>query len=143
MNLIQQIQDIDVQLSSLSADYGPNHPEILRYTYQKTRAEEALKQRLQSLRNRIQTEYEVAKKKFEDLDNCSESVKLTTIQSQGEEFRPFRNAQADLESERFIYNQLKSKHRQEIITLEVPRNPVEIIDVAEPNRRPGQSRTCS
>ncbi len=136
MNLIQQIQDIDVQLSSLSADYGPNHPEILRFTYQKTRAEEALKQRLQSLRNRIQTEYEVAKKKFEDLDKLLESVKSTTIQSQGEEFRPFRNALADLESERFIYNQLKSKHRQEIITLEVPRNPVEIIDVAEPNRRP-------
>lgn len=136
MNLIQQIQDIDVQLSSLSADYGPNHPEILRYTYQKTRAEESLKNRLQSLRNRIQTEYQVAKKKFEDLDKLLESVKSTTIQSQGEEFRPFRNALADLESERFIYNQLKSKHRQEIITLEVPRNPVEIIDVAEPNRRP-------
>ena len=43
---------------------------------------------------------------------------------------------ADLETERFIYNQLMSKHRQEIITLQVPRNPVDIIDVAEPNLQP-------
>lgn len=136
MNLIQQIQDIDVQLSALSADYGPNHPEIMRFEYQKRQAEETLKQRLRALRKRLQTEYDVAKKKFEDLDQLLESVKKTTIQSQGEEFRPFRNALADLETERFIYNQLKAKHRQEIITLEVPRNPVEIIDVAEPNRRP-------
>ncbi len=136
MNLIQQIQDIEVQLGSLSADYGPNHPEILRFTYQKTKAEEALKERLKALRKRLQTEYEVAKKKFEDLDKLLESVKASTIQSQGEEFRPFRNAKTDLDTERFIYNQLMSKHRQELITLEVPRNPVEIIDVAEANRRP-------
>ncbi len=43
---------------------------------------------------------------------------------------------ADLESEQFILNQLKAKLRQKIIALEVPRNPVEIIDVAEPNMRP-------
>lgn len=136
LNLIQQIQDIEVQLSSLSAEYGPNHPEILRYQNQKAQAEAALKKRLQSLRKRLETEYSVAKKKFEDLDKLLKDVKAKTIESQGEEFQPFRNALADLDTERFIYNQLMSKHRQEIITLEVPRNPVEIIDVAEPNRRP-------
>ena len=29
-----------------------------------------------------------------------------------------------------------SKHRQEIITLQIPQNPVDIIDVAEPNMQP-------
>lgn len=43
---------------------------------------------------------------------------------------------ADRETERFIYNQLKAKHQQQIVSLEVQRSPVEIIDVAEPNRRP-------
>jgi capsular exopolysaccharide synthesis family protein len=136
MSTIQQLQDIEVQLSSLDADYGSNHPEVKRYLLQKERLEEALKQRLQALRNGLQTEYMIAKNNFESLDAVLASVRSDTIESQGTKYRPFRNAQNDLETERFIYNQLKSKHRQEIITLEVPRNPVEIIDVAEPNRRP-------
>lgn len=136
MNNIQQLQDIEVQLSSLNADYGPNHPEVRRYLLQKESLEEALKERLQALRNGLKTEYEIAKNNFESLDNVLASVRSDTIESQGTKYRPFRNAQNDLETERFIYNQLKSKHRQEIITLQVPRNPVEIIDVAEPNRRP-------
>ncbi|MBN2161366.1 MAG: hypothetical protein JXR25_02030 [Pontiellaceae bacterium] len=48
----------------------------------------------------------------------------------------YRLALADLENERFIYNQLNTRLRQEIIALDVPQNPVEIIDTAEPNRRP-------
>jgi capsular exopolysaccharide synthesis family protein len=136
MNTIQQIQDIEVQLSSLNADFGENHPEVKRMQLQKVTLEDTLKRRLQALRNGLMTEYMIAKNNFESLENVLANVRSDTIESQGEKFRPFRNALADLESERFIYNQLKAKHRQEIITLQVPRNPVEIIDVAEPNRRP-------
>ncbi len=136
MNAVQQIQDIEVQLSSVSADFGPNHPEVKRYENQKAQAEKALKERLQGLRNRLQTEYDLAKNKFEELDALLESVKSTTIEEQGQKYLPFRQALADLENERFIYNQLNSRLRQEIITMSVPRHPVEIIDSAEPNRRP-------
>ncbi|MDF7808522.1 polysaccharide biosynthesis tyrosine autokinase [Pontiellaceae bacterium B12219] len=136
MNTIQQLQDIEVQLSSLDADYGENHPEVRRYALQKQTLEDTLKQRLQALRNGLQTEYMIAKNNFESLDKVLATVRYDSIESQGTKYRPFRNAQNDLETERFIYNQLKAKHRQEIITLQVPRNPVEIIDVAEPNRRP-------
>jgi len=135
INTIQQIQDIDVQLSSLDADYGENHPEVRRYRFQKETLETTLSQRLKALRNGLETEYLIAKNNFESLNDVLANVRSETIESQGTKFRPFRNALADLETERFIYNQLKSKHRQEIITMEVPRNPVEIIDVAEPNRR--------
>jgi capsular exopolysaccharide synthesis family protein len=136
MNTIQQLQDIEVQLSSLDADYGENHPEVRRYALQQKTLEDTLEQRLQALRNGLQTEYMIAKNNFESLDKVLATVRGESIESQGTKYRPFRNAQNDLETERFIYNQLKAKHRQEIITLQVPRNPVEIIDVAEPNRRP-------
>lgn len=136
MNAVQQIQEIDVQLSALTADYGPNHPEILRFQYRKKKAEEVLKQQLQSLRNRVQQEYELAQIRFNKVDSVLESVKTRTIEEQGKEYQPFRKALADLDIERMIYNQLSAKLRQEIITVDVPRNPVEIIDTAEPNRRP-------
>ncbi len=136
MNSIQQLQDIDVQLSALQADYGVNHPEIRRYTLQKKTLEKPLSARLQALRNGLETEHLMAKNHFESLDKILKVVRSTNIESQGAKFRPFRNAQLDLESERFIYSQLNAKLRQEIITLQVPRNPVEVIDIAEPNKRP-------
>ena len=136
MNTIQQIQDIEVNLSSVQADYGKNHPEVKRLRSQIATLEETLKKRLDALRNGLDTEYIIAKNNFESLDKVLASVRTDTIESQGAKFRPYRNALADLETERFIYNQLMSKHRQEIITLQIPQNPVDIIDVAEPNMQP-------
>ncbi|HEY5621469.1 MAG TPA: polysaccharide biosynthesis tyrosine autokinase [Pontiella sp.] len=136
VNTVQEIQSLDVQLSSLDADFGANHPEVKRYTLQKEKLEETLKSRIRALRNGLQTDYNVAKNRFENLDKALATVRSLSIESQGEKYRPFRMAMADLETERFIYNQLKSKHRQEIIKLEVPSAPVDIIEEAEPNRRP-------
>jgi len=136
MNLVMRIQDIEVQLSSVSAEFGPNHPEVQRYKNQKAQAEQSLKEQLTALRNRLQTEYDLAKNKFEQQDALLESVKSETIVEQGEKYLPFRKALADLKNERFIYDQLNSRLSQEIITMDVPRHPVEIIDTAEPNRRP-------
>ncbi|MEN8254773.1 MAG: polysaccharide biosynthesis tyrosine autokinase [Verrucomicrobiota bacterium] len=135
VSTVQQIQDVDLQLSALDADFGENHPEVKRYYLQKDKLEETLKLRLQALRNGLQTDYVVAKNRYENLDKALASVRATSIESQGEKYRPFRIALAQLDTERFIHNQLMSKHRQETITLQVPRNPVEIIDVAEPNNR--------
>ena len=98
--------------------------------------EKNLKQRLDALRNGLQTEYSIAKSKFDGLDQVLKSVRSDSIETQGAKYRPYRNALADLETERFIYNQLLAKHRQEIITMQLPRNPVNIIDVAEANLRP-------
>jgi succinoglycan biosynthesis transport protein ExoP len=136
MSTIQQLQDIEVELSSLEADFGANHPAIQRYTLQKKKLEETLTVRLQALRNGLMTEYLIAKNRYDSTDLILKEVRAANIESQGQKFRPFRNAESDLESERFIYTQLNAKLRQEIITLQVPRNPVEIIDVAEPNNRP-------
>ncbi|RZO87910.1 MAG: polysaccharide biosynthesis tyrosine autokinase [Kiritimatiellaceae bacterium] len=136
MNTIQQIQDVEVQLSSVQADYGDNHPEVKRLKSQIATLEGTLTRRLNGLRNGLETEYVIAKNNFESLDKVLASVRTDTIESQGTKFRPYRNALADLETERFIYNQLMSKHRQEIITLQVPRNPVDVIDIAEPDARP-------
>ncbi len=136
MDLIRQLQDIEIQLSALQADYGENHPEVQRITLQKRTVEETLSDRLRALRERLETEYKIAKNKFESLDAILAGVRGEVIGAQGEKFRPFRRAQDALESEKFIHSQLKSKLRQEMITQAVPRNPVEIIDVAEPDNRP-------
>ena len=62
--------------------------------------------------------------------------KLAELGATNKTDQTYLKAQTDLESERFIYNQLNAKLRERIIMLEVPPNPVEIIDAAEPNMRP-------
>ena len=136
VNTIQQIMDIEVQLSSLEADFGVNHPEVKRFTLQKATLEKTLSQRLQALRNGLETDYLMAKNKFDRVDAILAGVRGDVIGAMGEKFRPFRRAQDALESEKFIHSQLKARLRQEMITQQVPRNPVEIIDVAEPDTRP-------
>ncbi|MEC7108178.1 MAG: polysaccharide biosynthesis tyrosine autokinase, partial [Verrucomicrobiota bacterium] len=136
VDIVRRIELLEVELSALDADFGKNHPEVKRLVFQKNSLEKNLKQRLDALRNGLQTEYSIAKSKFDGLDQVLKSVRSDSIETQGAKYRPYRNALADLETERFIYNQLLAKHRQEIITMQLPRNPVNIIDVAEANLRP-------
>ena len=81
MSTIQQLQDIDVQLSSLEADYGSNHPEVQRYTLQKIKLEETLSTRLQALRNGLETEYLIAKNRFETTDKMLAEVRSESIEA--------------------------------------------------------------
>ena len=136
VDVVRRMELLEVELSALDADYGRNHPEVKRLLLQKKSLEKNLKERLDALRNGLQTEYSIAKSKFDGLDKVLTSVRTDSIETQGAKYRPYRNALADLETERFIYNQLLAKHRQEIITMQLPRNSVNIIDVAEPNLKP-------
>ncbi len=62
--------------------------------------------------------------------------KLVGLGATSKTDQSYLKARTDLEAERFIFNQLNAKLREKTIMLEIPRNPVEIIDVAEPNMRP-------
>ncbi|MCF7848846.1 MAG: polysaccharide biosynthesis tyrosine autokinase [Kiritimatiellales bacterium] len=131
-----QILDTEVQLKSLLEEYGENHPEVKSVMAAKQRLEVNLQQFLISLRNGLQTDFAMAKNTYDSLQKLLAEYRTEDIGYQGEKYRPFKNAQEELDSERYVYNQVKAKMRQEIITLEVPRHPVEIIDIAEPNARP-------
>jgi len=136
VNTRLQILDMKVELESMLEEYGENHPEVKRLKARIKQLEENLQQLLTAMRNGLKTEYIKAKNSYENLDNLLKKYRKTNIEYQGEKYRPFRNALEELESERYIYNQLKARIQQEIITMEVPRHPVKIIDAAEPNPRP-------
>lgn len=136
LNTLQQLRDIDVQLRSLAADHDVDHPEVQRVALLKKTLEEILRKRLQDLRNGLETEYLMAKNRFESINKVLAEMRASNIETQSPEARSVRKAQMNLESERFIYKQLEAKLRVEIATLEVPRATVEIISVAEPNYQP-------
>ena len=136
INVIQQIADIEGQIQGLSANYGPKHPERIRMEKQKEQMRKFLKQRLDGIRLKVQTEYDLAKKKFDDMTTQLDLVKEETIEMQGEKYRPFRKALSDLDRERMFYDQLGAQVRQQIVKSTAPKNPVEIFDPAKPDNRP-------
>ena len=87
-----------------------------------------MEERLVAVRKGIQSEYEIAKAKFDNLDKA-----LAGISSSCNEWnKEKRVAMSNLESERFIYKKLEEHVRKEIDLLQAPtRNPVEIIKQAE------------
>ena len=131
---MQQIQDVDVQLSSLEASFGANHPEVLGAKAQIKKLRRKLSDHLKAMRNGLKTEYLKAKNDYMALDILLKEVRKKNIALSGK-IRPFKNAKRDLEAIEMIYNQLSVKVSQEIITLHVQKNPVEIIEDARPDPR--------
>ncbi len=94
-----------------------------------------MKEQLASLRNRLQTDYDRAKGTYEKVNSLLESAKIGSLEM-GPQYSELRKALADLENERFVYNQLSARLRQESITMDIPTKPVEIIESAEAEKRP-------
>ncbi len=136
-SLLKRREEITLKIKELDDAFGPNHPERLRYINQQVQIDKSLKERLSSLCNRIKTEHEVAQHRRDQLDE--RLVQLTQAQGLDAQMRKdpeYRNAIANLENERSIYDQLYKRLKQEMILMDVPSHLVEIIDVAETVRRP-------
>ncbi|VGO20358.1 hypothetical protein [Pontiella sulfatireligans] len=103
---------------------------------QKEALEKALNRHMQNVEEGLEAEYQLAKNNFDSLNAMAADIHARYTPSHLAQLRPLRIAQANLESEEFIYKSLKDKLRQEKIILEIPRNPVEIIDAAKPSNRP-------
>lgn len=134
-NLLTQSQNIEARLDETDESFGPNHPEVARLIHQKEQIQKVLLEQLLALQSRYQTEYELASGREEKLNELLLKIEPKS-DGNSESQQALKRAMAELENERFIADQLKARLRTQIVILEVPRSPVEIIDVAEPNRRP-------
>lgn len=131
-----QIKDYDVSLMSLLQNYGPNYPEVKQMQAARDELAVKMQRALEGIKKGTQSQYIVAKSKFDALEEELRGVRSSDQESQREKFVPFNKAQQELELQRAIMNALKSRIAQEGITLKVPRTPVEIVDSAEPSSRP-------
>ena len=135
--LIKSLAELDVEEAKLSVNFAPNHPDRMNIRKLQEQIESVLKEDLQRLNKRVRTEYEVAQKQEKELEALlAKAKKPQPFDGSSGKFIEFGRAKADLETERFVYNQLNTRLRQEMIEMDTPRCPVEIIDPAEPNRRP-------
>jgi len=84
----------------------------------------------------VKADYEVARQKFEALDEELGRIKTSDIESEGENYLPFDRAERNVNVQRDILTALRARITQTGIEVEVPRTTVEIIEEAEAPERP-------
>jgi succinoglycan biosynthesis transport protein ExoP len=131
-----QLIDTEVSLRTMLENYGVNHPEVRRLQAGVEELRQKLNNALNGLKAGVRANYEVAKQRYEALDKELEIVRQSDIEAEREKFLPFDKAQREVEIQRQILDALRARIAQEGISVEVPRTPVEIVDVAEPPQRP-------
>ncbi len=132
----RQLLDVEVSLKLMQENYGENHPEVRQLLASRAELENNLEEALAGLKHGLQSDYAVAKAKYEALENELNMAREKDITAEREQYLPFQKAQRELEIQREILNALRARVAQEGIKMEVPRTPVEIVEHAVPPGNP-------
>jgi succinoglycan biosynthesis transport protein ExoP len=129
--LRQQSIEAQVKLRELVEIYGPKHPEVIRAQGVVKDLDQKIQETLIGLKSGLQTEYEISRVTYEALEKDLAEARKSDIQSHSARYLPFTKLQADLERQRQIRDALELRLVQEKIEFDLPRTPVEVIDMAE------------
>lgn len=140
LNLRRQLVDAEVQLKLMMETMGVNHPEVRRTKAGVDELKSQLDDALDGLKAGVQSDYEVAKTRYEALDSELAEVRKSDIEAQKEKYLPFERAERNLLIQQEILNALRARFTQKGVEMELPRTMVQIIDRAERNDRPVRPR---
>lgn len=138
LSIRQQLIDsqVSLQLMLKNGVVGENHPDVLRLKGAVDELQRQLDSALAGLKAGVKADYEVARQKFEALDEELGRIKTSDIESEGENYLPFDRAERNVNVQRDILTALRARITQTGIEVEVPRTTVEIVEEAEPPERP-------
>ena len=138
LSIRQQFIDsqVSLQLMIQNGVMGENHPDVMRLKGAVDELQRQLASALEGLKAGIKADYEVARQKYEALDEELAEIKTSDIVSEGENFLPFDRAERNVSIQRDILTALRARITQTGIEVEVPRTTVDIIEEAEPPERP-------
>ncbi len=135
-SLRQQITDTQVSLKLMLESLGENHPDVKRLHAGLEELRKRLAEGLNGMKKGLDADFNVAKEKFNVLEQELNAIKATDIAAEREKYLPYNKAERKLETERAVLTALKARLSQQGIELEIPRTPVEVVDPAEPTTVP-------
>ena len=138
LGIRQQLIDsqVSLQLMIKNGVVGENHPDVLRLKGAVDELHRQLASALEGLKAGVKADYEVARQKYDALDEELNRIKTSDIASESENYLPFDRAERNANVQRDILTALRARITQTGIEVEVPRTTVEIVEEAEAPDRP-------
>ncbi len=134
-SLRRQFLDTEIQLRLLREEFGENHPEVRRVVAALDDLETKLEEAVEGMKTGLRTDLEVARIRFETLQEELDLARAADIEAERLRYLPFYKAEENVDLERAILQQLLIKIAQESIGREMPLTPVETVELAETPRR--------
>lgn len=135
-SLRQQLVESQLQLGQLQGALGPRHPDVIRTESVVSNLTRKIEETLKGLKVGLQTEYEISKRGLELIDKNLEQSRASDISAESEKYLPFRKIEHELASQRQIRDSLEMLVVKEEGDLQLPRRPVDVIEMAEEPDRP-------
>jgi capsular exopolysaccharide synthesis family protein len=137
-NLLQAYLLSDQKVTQLKARLGEAHPDFISAVDARAKIKEQLDAQLRGYENALEIAYKEADARVAELKNQLAQARVEQILSARERMRPFEDAAKNLEDELAVLTDLKRLLRQREIDFQVPKKTIEILNTAEPARRPSR-----
>ena len=137
-NLLQAYLIAEQTVTRLKARLGPAHPDLVAAVENRTKIREQLDALLKGYEQSLEISCKEADARVAALEDQLARAKVDQILSARERMRPFEEAAQKLEDESRLLTTLKLTLRQREIDFQVPKRTIEILNSAEPARRPSR-----
>lgn len=137
-NLQQAYLIADQDVVRLKGRLGEAHPELISAVENRAKIREQLDDLLLGYEKSLEISYQEVEARASELENELSRAKVDQILSARERMRPFEEAAARLDDESRLLTTLKLTLRQREIDFQVPKRTIEILNHAEPARRPSK-----
>ncbi|HWA86631.1 MAG TPA: polysaccharide biosynthesis tyrosine autokinase [Opitutus sp.] len=137
-SLLQAYLVADQNVTKLKARLGSAHPDLVAAVENRAKIKEQLDAQLRGYENALEISYKEADSRVAELKQQLGQAKVDQILSARERMRPFEEAAQKLEDETRLFTTLKLTLRQREIDFQVPKRTIEILNTAEPPRRPSR-----
>lgn len=137
-NLLQAYLIADQNVTKGKARLGEAHPDLIAAVENRAKIKEQLDAQLRGYESALEISYKEADSRVAELKRQLGQAKVDQILSARDRMRPFEEAAQKLEDETRLLTTLKLTLRQREIDFQVPKRTIEILNTAEPARRPSR-----
>jgi len=137
-NLLQAYLVADQKVTQLKARLGEAHPDLVSAIENRAKIKEQLEALLRGYESGLENSYKEAEARVDELESQLAKAKVEQILSARDRMRPFEEAAQRLDDETRLYTTLRLTLRQREIDFQVPKRTIEILNTAEPARRPSR-----
>ena len=125
-------------MTQLKARLGEAHPDLVSSIENRAKIKEQLEALLRGYESGLENSYKEAEARVDELESQLAKAKVEQILSARDRMRPFEEAAQRLDDETRLYTTLRLTLRQREIDFQVPKRTIEILNTAEPPRRPSK-----